>query len=401
MKNRIWYVFLAIVLVASLVAFAACEAEEEPEEVFEWPPLITFASVTATSSGHLAAVAWGTTLEELTGTKVRVIAEANQVLCRKWAEDGTVNFCLTSSISTGPMQTEATTNYAQRDAGPMLSGLFLVSSEIAFGFMTRADSDIKSPYDLRGKTIGVGTMAPDWPIYIEALLAWGNLTKEDVILQDFPTIFHSATAVMEGRVDLSMNVPDSPTAVEIEASPKGQAWITLDPQADPEGAARFLKYFRGQHFGTNERGVPSSIGVKMPWMTFCWQTLLETDEELIYQLVKWSDENYDAYKDKAPGMHAMKLDVFKKVADTWYYPIHPGAIRYLKEKGLWDERNERLQEVNMELLHRYYDAYQEAIAMADEQDIDIDPGNDEWIELWENYKIQLGLPLYQMMDDFE
>jgi len=40
MKKRILYVFLALVLVVSLAAFAACKAEEEPPVVEEPPPVV-------------------------------------------------------------------------------------------------------------------------------------------------------------------------------------------------------------------------------------------------------------------------------------------------------------------------------------------------------------------------
>jgi len=48
MKNRVLLIFLAVVLVVSTVAFAACKAEEEPpvvEEVWEWPDKLSVLAI--------------------------------------------------------------------------------------------------------------------------------------------------------------------------------------------------------------------------------------------------------------------------------------------------------------------------------------------------------------------
>ena len=39
MKRRVWLVFLAVILVASLLAFTACKEEEPPVEEEEEPPV--------------------------------------------------------------------------------------------------------------------------------------------------------------------------------------------------------------------------------------------------------------------------------------------------------------------------------------------------------------------------
>ena len=84
------------------------------------------------------------------------------------------------------------------------------------------------------------------------------------------------------------------------------------------------------------------------------------------------------------------------VVETWYVPVHDGLIKYLKEKGLWTAAHDARQEQNIELITRYVDAFHEAIDMADEQGIMVDPANEEWMELWANYKKELGLPKFRM-----
>ena len=40
------------------------------------------------------------------------------------------------------------------------------------------------------------------------------------------------------------------------------------------------------------------------------------------------------------------------------------------------------------------------MALADEKGIAVDPANEEWDELWENYKKELELPEYMMFVTF-
>jgi len=122
-------------------------------------------------------------------------------------------------------------------------------------------------------------------------------------------------------------------------------------------------------------------------------TSVDTDPELVYNIVKWVDENYDSFKDSHPWCTAMTLDLLLKEAETHYEPIHDGAVRYLEEKGLWTTELEARRQFNIEQLTKWVDAYQDAIGMADDRDIDVNQDNEEWQELWENYRASKNLPL--------
>jgi len=133
-------------------------------------------------------------------------------------------------------------------------------------------------------------------------------------------------------------------------------------------------------------GVRGIVGIN-PLMT-----REDADTELVYHVAKWLDENYDLYKDNHAWNQYMTIDNLMNILETWFVPAHDGLIKYLKEKGLWTAAHDARQAQNVELITRYCDAFQEAIDLADDQGIDVNPENEEWIELWENYKKQLGLP---------
>ena len=71
-------------------------------------------------------------------------------------------------------------------------------------------------------------------------------------------------------------------------------------------------------------------------------------------------------------------------------------MRYLEEIGLWTPAHEARRQQNIELLTRYEEAFARCVGMADEQGIDVDSANEEWLEMWGNYKKELGLPEFRM-----
>ena len=55
---------------------------------------------------------------------------------------------------------------------------------------------------------------------------------------------------------------------------------------------------------------------------------------------------YDAYKDAAPGAGGLAAD---RQTKNWVVPVHPGAVKALKEAGQWTDAQEAH---NNELLKR-------------------------------------------------
>ena len=168
----------------------------------------------------------------------------------------------------------------------------------------------------------------------------------------------------------------------------------LNPKEDPEGAERWWAAQPETSFGQSQIGVPTSIGVWMTTTISRYGTPASTDPELIYHLVKWLDENFDKYKDAHTLCVFMTLDILMELAETDYMPLHDGTVKYLEEKGLWTEAHEKRRQEQIELITRYIEAYSTAIEMADDMGIRIDPYGEEWLEFWENYKEELGLPKF-------
>ena len=85
----------------------------------------------------------------------------------------------------------------------------------------------------------------------------------------------------------------------------------------------------------------------------------------------------------------MTVDTLMLVAETDYVPLHDGTVKYLEEIGRWTPAHESRRQQNIDLITRYIEAYKATIEAADEQGISVDPENEEWLELWDNYREQL------------
>jgi len=57
----------------------------------------------------------------------------------------------------------------------------------------------------------------------------------------------------------------------------------------------------------------------------------------VYAITKAMIVNYDAYKDSAPGAGGLAAD---RQTKNWVVPVHPGAVKALKEAGQWTAEQE-------------------------------------------------------------
>jgi len=412
MKNRLLLVLLAIALVVSLVAFAACKAEEAPpiveeeeeeappiveeeeEEVWQWPDKLHFLASQAGTASYAFDMAYGVLLEDDTKMKVRVIGEDSLPLSYQWLKQSRFFWASMQTMHVKFMM-EGIGEWASRDLGPWQMRMVWSAGTANFaGFAVQGDSGIRTPYDIKpGMKIGYLTVAgPAGKALMEALLAWAQIDPEDVVWIPASTLTMGLTHLLDGTADIIFQAPLDPGCLELEASPHGLGWIELNAEEDPEGATRFVELVPYIMPGVNMVGAPSAIGVHM----FCdcphKATHVDTDPDLVYQVVKWMDENYDRYKDKAPRLEGMDIDTLVWLSEHAFIPLHEGTIRYLKEKGLWTDAHEVRNQANIEKLTKWAEAYEAAIDEAGEKSIQVHPNDEDWIELWENYKKELDLP---------
>ena len=100
----------------------------------------------------------------------------------------------------------------------------------------------------------------------------------------------------DGKADVCYTTANNPTVYELAGGPHGIRMLEMPATTDPEGAARFVKVRPTTIFGPIVQGPKEVLGVNSLMGPFCYFVRSDFDPELAYHMVKWFDENFDAYK---------------------------------------------------------------------------------------------------------
>jgi hypothetical protein len=136
---------------------------------------------------------------------------------------------------------------------------------------------------------------------------------------------------------------------------------------------------------TLTQGVPSAVGTKGMVSIGCNYTAQRVDADLMYNMAKWLDVNYDKYKGTHPWAAAITVKNLMILAEGHWAPVHEGVVKYLKEKGVWTDKHQQRWQANADRLDKWGKAYQDAKALAKSRGVPVDPENQAWMDLWNNY----------------
>ena len=369
---------------------------------FKWPE--KFGTVGWTGLGVNLLNSWMPVLSKSTGMKTQVMGTPDSVSRFRWLRFGLVDMTAGGTTETSQML-EGDRRYSKRDCGPFPIRAIWAQSKSNSGFFVRGDSYIKTIDDIKP-----GVKAVDMRDYLasqrilEAFLLWSGHIKDvekEVDWVPATSSDHKAQLVVDGKADVAFAMPSSPSIYEAEKNPHGIRWVELNSEKDPEGARRFIEVDPLISFAPMFNGVEScrdvwgSVGISL----HC--TRASTDPEFVYHLVKWMDENWNLVKDTHLWNEYMTRDSLLEEIPHTFIPLHEGLIEYLKDLGLWTDAMARRDKNNLELVTRYCEANQQAIETADSKRIWVSSKNPEWVEFWENYKLELDLPRFKMFLNLE
>ena len=87
----------------------------------------------------------------------------------------------------------------------------------------------------------------------------------------------------------------------------------------------------------------------------------DSSEEEIYNFIKALDESFNFYKDINSVMYKWRLDLSSGTPAE--IPIHKGAIKYLKEKNLWSQKDEEWNNTRLKRLNLLKDTWNDFIQL--------------------------------------
>jgi len=264
--------------------------------------------------------------------EVRVIAESTQ------ASEENFHYLIRKKMDLGLVAIHVIDPALEKKLD--LSGLRL----IALGhtsdrhWIVRKDSPIKSLADFKGRRVAVGSPGSGTLVSSKTELgSAGKLTFED-IKPAYLSFSESITAIRDGTVDVGVISAGYPVASLLDLS--RTVPIRLIPYSEEEMKALIASHpyyvrvvipagtYTGVDTNTLTRGIATAL--------FC---RMELSDDLVYKMMK---ALYDHPKERDaihPQARQWNVDNIYRGADftTKYIPFHPGAIKYLKEKGAWKE----------------------------------------------------------------
>lgn len=352
-------------IAAGLTVAGAIQAQSSTPEL---PSQMAWTAYNLGTTGYNQSVAIGAMLREKFDVTLRVIPGQNDVSRLLPLKTGRVQFSA-NGVATYFAQ-EGVFQFADPEWGPQPLRMVMSSSGLSNqAVAVAADIGVTSFAELRGKRVPFVRAAPALNISMEAYLACGGLTWDDVVRVDFPGYDAAWEGIINGDVDVAFGTTVSGPTRRLEASPRGIAW--LPAPHDDEGcwqrlleiAPYFTKYNATRGPGISDEN-PQEAGT-YPYPILITQA--DQDENTVYWLTRVMHENYDTYKDADPGAigWALEFQVF-----DWVVPYHEGAVRYWKEIGAWtdeyDAHNKQLIQRQQVLATAWSDVMQRGIRNQDE-----------------------------------
>ena len=317
----------------SLLTLPAVRAQD-----VKLPPTMTFTAYDTGTAGFNIAVAVGKMLKDKYGTDLRVLPAGNDVARLSPLRAGRA---MSSAMGSGTyFAQEGVFEFGAREWGPQALQLVLSTVDCNGASLGVAkDTGVKEVKDLKGKRVGFVVGSPALNQNSLAILAFGGLKQSDVKSVEFSSYGAMWKGLLNNDVDAAFATTITGPAKEAETSPRGLIWPPL-PHSDNAGWERVHKVgsFFFRHMTTCGAGISKDKPIELgtyPYPIFVVYGTQAPDQ--VYALTKAMITGYDIYKDAAAGAGGLAAD---RQTKKWAVPVHPGAVKALKEAGQWSDDQE-------------------------------------------------------------
>ncbi|MGJ9404585.1 TAXI family TRAP transporter solute-binding subunit [Arthrobacter sp. KK5.5] len=337
MKKILLCVGLASVLVAGIIVSSSPKSRDYTSNQL----VMTTYGVGTGTFNDLAAVA--DSLTRVQGTQVRILASDTSIGRVAPLHAGSAQFSRMGDEYYFGF--EGIQDFASKTWGPQ--DLRVVWAPMGnYGLLARTDAQIASFEDLKGKRFPRIIANTSINLKLEAYLAYGGLTWDDVVPVDL-SYSDQTEALDAGRLDVLFSSAYGSNLEEL-ASTVDVDWLSMEDDSPAKLAAVHeiapmvtIGEFSGAP-GMEEGESAKNFAYTVPLSAYA-----KTEPQAVYDLVKAMDENFDRYRSTTPATSEFALD--KVLHEPLVVPFHEGTVRYLREQGLWTEKAERK---NRDLIQR-------------------------------------------------
>ena len=195
--------------------------------------------------------------------------------------------------------------------------------------VVQAKAGVKEFADIKGKSVSSGSPGSgQWQLLGDLLSASGMDRKD--ISEDYSSFSQSVEKIKDGNLDASLITAGTPTASVLELANYHD--VVIVPLTGPaiKELQKVQPYYADTVLPANtykgQTGPVKTIAVRAIWATHD-----KLDEETAYNVVKALYENTDTLA----KVHVKGKEISLETAlESVSIPLHPGAERYYREKGL-------------------------------------------------------------------
>jgi len=195
--------------------------------------------------------------------------------------------------------------------------------------VTRADSGINSIADLKGKSVSSGSPGSGQYQLLTDLLELSGLKRSDV-REDSSSFTQAVDKIKDGNLDATLITAGIPTAAVTDFAQAHN--LKIVPISGPivdklrETQPYYAKVTLPANTYKGQTEPVDTIAVLAVWATHD-----KLSDEMAYEVTKALFENLDTMGQVHVQGKNITLEMAMEVGST---PIHPGALKYYKEKGL-------------------------------------------------------------------
>ncbi len=195
--------------------------------------------------------------------------------------------------------------------------------------VVRGNSGITNFEDIKGKSVSSGSPGSgQWQLLGDLLNAYG-LDRKDVS-EDYSSFSQSVEKIKDNNLDASLITAGTPTASIMELANNHSVRI-VSLTGEPIAKLREVQPYYAQAVLPANTYAGQTEDVQTIAVRAIWATHANLDENVAYAIVKALYENLETLE----KVHVKGKEITLATAlESVSVPLHPGAERYYKEKGL-------------------------------------------------------------------
>ena len=192
-----------------------------------------------------------------------------------------------------------------------------------------ADSAMESVKDFKGKRIGVGAPGSGGERAAQKILAYYGLTYKD-IKPEFMSNAEMVAALKDGTLDAFIITHPLKSAALLDLTTSFK--IKMIPVADDEFYKKYPYFTKREVPAGVYRNVDTPVPTPTSRVVMYTSTKAGLTTDDVYALLKGIWEHTDEWVNTHPAVK--KYTTLEDAVKGLNIPLHPGAVKYYKEKGL-------------------------------------------------------------------